>query len=240
MGWAIRPIFIALGTLPALAHSRPMAKMSDAPILVPILGDQLTRDLASIRGRTKDDTVILMMEVWDEATYVKHHKQKIVLIFSAMRHFAEELRDSGWTVDYVKLDAKNNAGSFTGEVARAVEEYGPRHQAPGLRGDVRRHRAHRGHGRVGARRRLLRAQRVGWDAHARGALLPGRAQQQRAGALPVQRALLGLADVAARRGAGARARTLRRRCSSSNSSCPRVTIILFVLRTGPMRVRSKL
>nr|WP_247714584.1 cryptochrome/photolyase family protein [Qipengyuania psychrotolerans] len=103
-----------------------MAKMSDAPVLVPILGDQLTRDLASIRGRTKDDTVILMMEVWDEATYVKHHKQKIVLIFSAMRHFAEELRDAGWTVDYVKLDAKNNAGSFTGEVARAVEEYGPR------------------------------------------------------------------------------------------------------------------
>ena len=45
------------------------------PVLVPILGDQLTRDLASLRGRTKDDTVILMMEVWDEATYVKHHKQ---------------------------------------------------------------------------------------------------------------------------------------------------------------------
>ena len=36
-----------------------------------ILGDQLTRDLASLRGRTKDDTVILMMEVWDEATYVR-------------------------------------------------------------------------------------------------------------------------------------------------------------------------
>ena len=31
-------------------------------------GDQLTRTLASLRGRTKDDTVILMMEVWDEAT----------------------------------------------------------------------------------------------------------------------------------------------------------------------------
>lgn len=103
-----------------------MADTSEGPVLVPILGDQLTRDLASIRGRTKDDTVILMMEVWDEATYVKHHKQKIVLIFSAMRHFAEELRDAGWTVDYVKLDADSNAGSFTGEVARAVEEHSPR------------------------------------------------------------------------------------------------------------------
>ncbi|MEM8726529.1 MAG: cryptochrome/photolyase family protein, partial [Pseudomonadota bacterium] len=100
--------------------------MSEQPTLVPILGDQLTRTLASLRGRTKDDTVILMMEVWDEATYVKHHKQKIVLIFSAMRHFAEELRDSGWMVDYVKLTDTDNSGSFTGEVARAIERHDPR------------------------------------------------------------------------------------------------------------------
>ncbi|QIG55024.1 cryptochrome/photolyase family protein [Altererythrobacter sp. BO-6] len=97
-----------------------------SPILVPILGDQLSRNLASLRGRAKDDTVILMMEVWDEATYVKHHKQKIVLIFSAMRHFAAELRDAGWTVDYVKLTDRDNSGSFTGEVARAIERHDPR------------------------------------------------------------------------------------------------------------------
>ena len=96
------------------------------PVLVPVLGDQLTRNLASIRGRTKDDTVILMIEVWDEATYVRHHKQKIALIFSAMRHFAAELRDAGWQVDYVRLDDEGNSGSFTGEVARAVERYDPR------------------------------------------------------------------------------------------------------------------
>ena len=96
------------------------------PVLVPILGDQLTRDLASLRGRTKDDSVILMMEVWDETTYVRHHKQKIALIFSAMRHFAEELRDAGWKVDYTKLDDPDNAGSFTGELARAIERHDPR------------------------------------------------------------------------------------------------------------------
>ncbi|HAN89235.1 MAG TPA: cryptochrome/photolyase family protein, partial [Erythrobacter sp.] len=96
------------------------------PVLVPILGDQLTRDLASLRGRTKDDTVILMMEVWDEATYVRHHKQKIALIFSAMRHFAAELRGAGWSVDYTELGDPENAGSFTGEVARAIERHDPR------------------------------------------------------------------------------------------------------------------
>ena len=69
--------------------------------------------------------MILMMEVREEATYVKHHKQKIVLIFSAMRHFAAELRREGWTVDYVAFDYPENAGSFTGEVARAVERHSP-------------------------------------------------------------------------------------------------------------------
>jgi len=101
--------------------------MSDrsGPVLVPILGDQLTRTLASLRGQTKENTVILMMEVRDEATYVRHHKQKIALIFSAMRHFAAELREAGWQVDYVALSDKDNAGSFTGEVARAVERHDP-------------------------------------------------------------------------------------------------------------------
>ena len=108
------------------AAARCACMPSDNPILVPILGDQLTRTLSSLRGRSKDDTVILMMEVHDEATYVKHHKQKIVLIFSAMRHFAAELRDAGWSVDYVTLDDPDNSGSFTGEVARAVERHAPR------------------------------------------------------------------------------------------------------------------
>lgn len=103
-----------------------MSASRNGPILVPILGDQLTHTLASLRGCAKDDTIILVMEVWDEATYVKHHQQKIALIFSAMRHFAAELEDAGWTVDYTRLTDAGNAGSFTGEVARAVERHDPR------------------------------------------------------------------------------------------------------------------
>ncbi len=95
------------------------------PILVPILGDQLSRSLSSLDGLSPGDATILMMEVWDEATYVKHHKQKIVLIFAAMRHFAAELRAEGWQVDYVALDDPANTGSFTGEVASAVERRAP-------------------------------------------------------------------------------------------------------------------
>ncbi|MBZ6378756.1 cryptochrome/photolyase family protein [Pacificimonas flava] len=91
--------------------------------LVYLLGDQLTRDIASLRGCAKDDTVILMAELDEETTYVAHHKQKLVFILSAMRHFAEELRQAGWSVDYVPLTDEANSGSFTGELARALERY---------------------------------------------------------------------------------------------------------------------
>lgn len=96
-----------------------------APVLVPVLGDQLTPTLASLRGCDKADTVVLLMEVAEEATYVRHHQQKLVLFFSAMRHFAHQLAADGWRVDYVRLDDPDNSGTFTGEVARAVERHSP-------------------------------------------------------------------------------------------------------------------
>lgn len=70
--------------------------------------------------------VILMAEVSEEATYVRHHQRKIAFLFSAMRHFAEGLRARGLIVDYVKLDDPENAGSFTGELERAVARHRPR------------------------------------------------------------------------------------------------------------------
>jgi deoxyribodipyrimidine photolyase-related protein len=98
-------------------------------VLVPVLGDQLSTSLASLRDIDRTDAVVLMMEVWDEATYVRHHKKKIALIFSAMRHFAAALREDGWSVDYVALDARGNSQSFTGEVVRAAR----RHKASAIR-----------------------------------------------------------------------------------------------------------
>jgi deoxyribodipyrimidine photolyase-related protein len=94
-------------------------------ILIPVLGDQLSHTLASLRDVAKAEAVILLMEVADETTYVRHHKRKIALILSAMRHFAEELRADGWVVDYVLLDDPANSGNFTGEVARAVDRHRP-------------------------------------------------------------------------------------------------------------------
>ena len=74
-----------------------------------ILGDQLSESIASLQGLDKARDTILLCEVIEEATYVPHHQKKIAFLFSAMRHFAEELRDKGINIRYVKLDdAKNN------------------------------------------------------------------------------------------------------------------------------------
>lgn len=91
--------------------------------LIPVLGDQLSLHISSLADQDPDQSVILIMEVDSETTYVKHHKAKIAYIFSAMRHHAAALRARGWTVDYVKLDDQGNSGSFTGELARAFERH---------------------------------------------------------------------------------------------------------------------
>ncbi len=93
--------------------------------LIPVLGDQLSPTLSSLDRQRKADAVVLMMEVADETRYVRHHKQKIAFILSAMRHHAAALRDAGWTVDYVALDDPDNSGSFTAEIVRAVERHAP-------------------------------------------------------------------------------------------------------------------
>ncbi|URD61524.1 cryptochrome/photolyase family protein [Sphingomonas sp. KRR8] len=92
--------------------------------LIPILGDQLSHDLASLRGASPASSVVLLMEVAEETGYVRHHPHKIILIFSAMRHFAAELRERGWTVDYIELEDPENRGSFTDEVGRALTRHG--------------------------------------------------------------------------------------------------------------------
>jgi deoxyribodipyrimidine photolyase-related protein len=64
-----------------------------------------------------------MAEVMEEATSVRHHKKKIAFLFSAMRHFAEDLRDEGFTVDYLCFDARSNPGDFGSALAEAVQRH---------------------------------------------------------------------------------------------------------------------
>ena len=68
------------------------------------MGDQLTPAISSLRDASPAETILLMAEVAEEAGYVPHHRKKLAFLFSAMRHFAEEMRAQGWRVDYVRLD----------------------------------------------------------------------------------------------------------------------------------------
>jgi deoxyribodipyrimidine photolyase-related protein len=90
------------------------------PTLRLVLGDQLSHSLTALQNLKAGDAV-LMCEVMEEASYVKHHPKKIAFLFSAMRHFAEELREKGVEVRYVKLDDPQNSGTLDGEVQRAFE-----------------------------------------------------------------------------------------------------------------------
>ncbi|MDG1287977.1 MAG: cryptochrome/photolyase family protein [Rickettsiales bacterium] len=85
-----------------------------------ILGDQLNHSISSLRDTDKDNDIILMAELWDEATYVKHHKKKIAFLFSAMRHFAQELRDEGFRVEYTEL---GEAQSFSDIIETAIAQH---------------------------------------------------------------------------------------------------------------------
>ncbi|MDQ0455499.1 cryptochrome/photolyase family protein [Rhizobium paknamense] len=93
--------------------------------LILVLGDQLSASLSSLRAVDPATATVLMAEVMGEATYVPHHKKKIAFLFSAMRHFAEDLRKRGFSVRYVTLDDPDNSQSLFGEVRRAVADLQP-------------------------------------------------------------------------------------------------------------------
>ncbi|MDA9930821.1 cryptochrome/photolyase family protein [Alphaproteobacteria bacterium] len=91
-----------------------------------VLGDQLSHGLAALADIDASKDIVLMAEVHEEVTYVKHHKRKVALLFSAMRHFAGELREAGITVDYIRLgDTSSSGTSLGGKLARAVARHKP-------------------------------------------------------------------------------------------------------------------
>ena len=91
--------------------------------LVLVLGDQLTETLSAVRKADKASDVIVMAEVVEEATYVRHHAKKIAFLFSAMRHFAKRMEDDGWTVDYTRLDSNDPHETIASALLAAAEEH---------------------------------------------------------------------------------------------------------------------
>jgi deoxyribodipyrimidine photolyase-related protein len=94
-----------------------------------VLGDQLNLDAGMIGGLDKSRDAVLMMEVAEESTHVPSHKQRTVLVLSAMRHFAKDLARRGYRVRYVRLEDPDNTQSFSTETERAIRELRPQLRA---------------------------------------------------------------------------------------------------------------
>lgn len=94
-------------------------------ILRPLYCDQLTLDIASLKQANPKRDVLLLAEVYKEATYVKHHKKKLIFQFSAMRHFAQELKSLGYRVIYIELTDPENSGTFKSEIERIAKRLSP-------------------------------------------------------------------------------------------------------------------
>lgn len=92
--------------------------------LVVTLGDQLNRDSAAFDDFDSARDVVWMAEVADESTKVWASKQRIVVFLAAMRHFADDLRTEGMTVDYLELDAAAPA-TLAAALAEAIRRHHP-------------------------------------------------------------------------------------------------------------------
>jgi deoxyribodipyrimidine photolyase-related protein len=70
--------------------------------LVLILGDQLDLQSSALNDFDRKTDEIIMVESSNEAQYVWTHKAKIALFLSAMRHFAQKLRELNYPITYVQ------------------------------------------------------------------------------------------------------------------------------------------
>ncbi len=94
--------------------------------LVLVLGDQLWLESPALEYAKSEDDRVVMIEVAEEARYVPQHKIRLVLFFSAMRHFRDDLREKGYSVCYSALDDEANKGAIGAELKRWIKQQSPR------------------------------------------------------------------------------------------------------------------
>lgn len=71
--------------------------------LLVVLGDQLAPDHPGLQGLDPTRDRLWMAEVAEESRHAPSHIARTALFLSAMRHFAKERRDDGFSVHYCHL-----------------------------------------------------------------------------------------------------------------------------------------
>ncbi len=99
------------------------ADTNGAPISVWILGDQLLARhpaLAAATARVPRDQVrVVLVESAGRLRKIPYHRKKLVLLLSALRHYAEELRSQGFQVEVIQ------AASMAEGLAHHVTQHRP-------------------------------------------------------------------------------------------------------------------
>ena len=103
----------------------PVALPAQVRHLVIVLGDQLDAQSSALEGFDATQDVVWMAEVDQESTHVWSAKQRIAVFLSAMRHFAHDLRERGFPLMYVPLDAPDNRGTLALELESAIQQLQP-------------------------------------------------------------------------------------------------------------------
>ncbi|MHA7129435.1 cryptochrome/photolyase family protein [Algoriphagus namhaensis] len=87
-----------------------------------ILGDQLNLQHSWYEEKDTEVTY-LMMEMRQETDYVKHHIQKVVGFFHAMRNFAKEVRAKGHDLIYLKISDEQNQQDLEKNIKGLIQEH---------------------------------------------------------------------------------------------------------------------
>ncbi len=86
-----------------------------------ILGDQLNIQHSWFKNSSKKH-IYCLFEMRQETDYVKHHIQKVIGFFLAMRQFAEDLKKDGHKVIYFKISDDRNTQSLEENLCLLIEE----------------------------------------------------------------------------------------------------------------------
>ena len=86
-----------------------------------ILGDQLNHN-HSWYTQKSENTLYVMMEMRQETDYVRHHIQKVLGFFTAMRSFSQNLDSQGFKTIYLRLDDRQNTQSLTKNLEWIIEQ----------------------------------------------------------------------------------------------------------------------
>ncbi len=87
-----------------------------------ILGDQLNIKHSWFDTINKDVTYC-MFEMRQETDYVKHHIQKVIGFFAAMREFCNTLNTKQHNVIYFKINAEHNTQSLTNNLSSIIKTH---------------------------------------------------------------------------------------------------------------------